>query len=236
MSTPVHEKGQSSFPAFAPNQEAENAYQRSSDEDGTLRNESEEADEPLLYEDVDIDDIDHNHLRTTTSYIDGPDHISKEARGLSPSMSVSQQREASRRLEDDLTMLHAERVVSNTTNQDSMARSKSMNRSRSRTVAEPIDDFDVGTTPIHEKTRVYQPPANPTTKFSKLFKRIHNSSWLVRYFFYISPVTILLLIPMLLGLLVFKQTAVGGVKLFWFGIWLEIVWLTLWAGRVRPPL
>lgn len=150
-------------------------------------------------------------------------------------MSVSQQREASRRLEDDLEMLRAERVVSNAekSNQDSMGRSKSMNRSRSRTNAEPIDDFDVGTTPIHEKTKVYQPPENPSTNFAKVFKKIHNSSFLVRYFFYISPLTILLLIPMLFGLLLFKQANVGGVKLFWFGIWLEVVWLTLWAGRVR---
>ncbi|TVY22365.1 putative MscS family protein [Lachnellula hyalina] len=233
MSSPVNERGQSSFPAFAPNYDGENAYQRSSDEDRTLRNdEAEEVDDPLLYHDIDMSDMDHNHLRTTTSYLNGPDHIGREARGLSPSMSVSQQRAASRRLQDDLEVLRAERVASNTTNEESLARSKSIHRSRSRTVAEPIDDFDVGTTPIHEKTRVYQPPANPTTKFSKLFKKIHNSSWLVRYFFYISPVTIILLIPMLLGLLVFKQSAIGGVKLFWFGIWLEIVWLTLWAGRI----
>jgi hypothetical protein len=231
MSTPVQEKDQYSFPAFAPNQEADLGHQRSSDDDGTLRN--DEADDPLLYE----DEIDNDHLRVTTSYSNGQDYIGKDARDLSPAMSVSQQREAARRLEDDLEMLRAERVVSNAaqSNQDSMGRSKSTNQSRSRTAVEPIDDFDVGTTPLHEKTKVYQPPENPSTKFSKIFKKIHNSSWLVRYFFYITPFTILLLIPMLLGLLIFKKSTVGGVKLFWFGIWLEVVWLTLWAGRVRLP-
>ncbi|RAL61653.1 hypothetical protein DID88_002722 [Monilinia fructigena] len=29
-----------------------------------------------------------------------------------------------------------------------------------------------------------------------------------------------------------RKTTVGGVKLFWFGIWLEIVWLTLWLARI----
>lgn len=107
-----------------------------------------------------------------------------------------------------------------------------MNRSRSRTNAEPIDDFDIGTTPLHEKTKVYQPPENPSTNFAKFFKKIHNSSFLVRWFLYITPPTILLLVPVLLGFLYEKTAKVGGVKLSWFGIWLEVVWLTLWAGRI----
>jgi hypothetical protein len=219
----MQEKEQFSFPTFQPNNPPNPTQERrSSDEDGTLQG---------------VDDgIDHNHLRVTTSYVKGADHL-----GLGDnhsSMSPSAQREASRRLDDDLEMLKAERVVSNAerSQQESMSRSRSLGRSRSRTAGpEPIDDFDVGTTPIHEKTKVYQPPENPSTSFAKLFKKIHNSSFLVRYFFYIAPLCILLLIPLLLGLLVFKRATVGGVRLFWFGIWLEIVWLTLWAGRVSFP-
>lgn len=223
MSTPITEKEQFSFPAFAPDSQPHHNDRRSSDEDGTLQGEGVE------------DSINHNHLRVTTSYINGQDRLERK-QSRSPSiMSPSAQREHSRRLDDDLEMLRAERVVSNAerSNEESVSRSKSMNRSRSRTAPEPIDDFDVDTTPIHEKTKVYQPPANPTTKISKFFKKVHQSSFLVRYFVYITPLTLLLLIPLLLGLLLFKQTTVGGVELFWFGVWLEIVWLTLWAGRVR---
>ncbi|KUJ11313.1 uncharacterized protein LY89DRAFT_689191 [Mollisia scopiformis] len=222
MSTPIQEKEQFSFPAFAADPPAnQNHERRSSDEDGTLQGEFAE------------DGVDHNHLRVTTSYASGQHQLEKE-RDRSP-MSITQQKEQSRRLDDDLEMLRAERVVSNAekSNEDSMGRSKSMmGRSRSRNPGEPVDDFDIDTTPIHEKTKIYQPPAHPTTKLAKWFKKIHNSSFLVRYFFYISPLTLLLLIPLLLGLLVFKQTTVGGVRLFWFGIWLEIVWLTLWLGRI----
>lgn len=222
MSTPIQERKQYSFPAFAPN--APNSNQnnqndrRSSDEDGTLQGQEN-------------DEIDRNHLRVTTSYVDGPDYIDRDNR--SP-MSLSQQREQSRRLDDDLEMLRAERVVSiaERTNDDSLGRSKSMARSRSRTAAEPVDDFDVDTTPLHEKTKIYKPPAHPTTKFAKIFKKIHNSVFLVRWFFYITPVTLLLLIPTLFGKFLFEDTTVGGVELFWFGIWLEIIWLTLWLGRV----
>ena len=221
MTTPINEKDSYSFPAFEPNDPTNPTRERrSSDEDGTLQGEPPD------------DSID-NHLRVTTSYVKGDDH---QYRDQSP-MSPSAQREQSRRLDDELEMLRAERVVSNAerSNQDSIGRSRSMGRSRSRTNAEPIDDFDVGTTPIHEKTKVYQPPANPSTKLAKIFKKIHHSSFLVRYFLYISPLVILLLIPLLFGLLLFKEANVGGVRLFWFGVWLEIVWLTLWAGRVRLP-
>ncbi|KAH7398038.1 mechanosensitive ion channel-like protein [Cadophora sp. MPI-SDFR-AT-0126] len=223
MSTPIQEKEQYSFPAFAPNGPNNNQYtqindRRSSDEDGTLQGH-------------DNDEIDRNHLRVTTSYADGPDYIERDNR--SP-MSLSQQREQSRRLDDDLEMLRAERVVSNAerTNDDSIGRSKSMARSRSRTAVEPVDDFDVDTTPLHEKTKIYKPPAHPTTKFAKVFKKIHNSIFLVRWLFYITPLTLLLLIPTLFGKFLFEDASVGGVELFWFGIWLEIVWLTLWLGRI----
>jgi hypothetical protein len=222
MSTPVYEKEQYSFPAFEPNLPAGVPNdRRSSDEDGTLQGEPPD------------DATDNNHLRVTTSYAKSHDHLDHPHRDASP-MSPSAQREQSRRLEDDLEMLRAERVASNAekSNQESIERSRSMGRSRSRTNAEPIDDFDVGTTPIHEKTKIYQPPANPTTKIARFFKKIHNSSFLVRYFCYITPLVLLLLIPLLFGLLLFKQATVGGVTLFWFGIWLEIVWLTLWLGRV----
>ncbi|PQE24731.1 mechanosensitive ion channel family protein [Rutstroemia sp. NJR-2017a WRK4] len=226
MSTPIHEKEQFSFPAFAPDtamhhQESEKE-RRSSDEDGTLQGEH-----------IEERHFDNNHLRPATSFTNDPEHLSK--RDHSP-MSAAAQREQSQRLDDDLEMLRAERVVSNADRAGdvhSMGRSKSIMRSRSRGGGgEPVDDFDINTTPIHEKNKIYKPPAHPATKLAKIFKKIHQSSFLVRYFFYITPITLLLLIPLMLGLFVFKNTTVGGVKLFWFGIWLEIVWLTLWAGRI----
>ncbi|RDL38596.1 uncharacterized protein BP5553_02936 [Venustampulla echinocandica] len=225
MTTPIHEQEQYSYPEFAgshgpADHETHRRGRRSSDEDGTLGGEGN-------------DGIDHNHLHVTTSYMKGDDHLNKLDRSRSP-MSPSAQREQSRRLDDELEFLRAEREASDAErlNQESMRRSKSMHRSNSRTPAVAVDDFDVDTTPIHEKTKVYQPPEAPRTTFSKFVKRIHESSFLVRYFTYIIPVSVLLLIPTLLGRFVFTKTSVGGVKLFWFGIWLEIVWLTLWAARI----
>ena len=144
--------------------------------------------------------------------------------------SPSQARAQERRLDDDLAMLQAEQRVSDT--QAELTTSHSIARSRSRR-QDPVDEFDVNTNPVHEQNAVYRPPENPTTRLARIFKKIHNSSFLVRYFMYIIPITAVLLIPLLLGTFLFKDAHVGGVELMWFSIWLEIVWLTLWAGRVR---
>lgn len=153
---------------------------------------------------------------------------------LSRRVSQSQSREEQHRLGDDLAMLQAESVVSNAQSSDKMGarltQSLSMRRSRSR--PEPVDQFDVNTNPIHEKTATFKPPENPSNNFARAFKRVHDSSFLIRYFSYIMPLVTLLLVPLLLGALVVKRANVGGVRLMWFSVWLEIVWLTLWGGRV----
>lgn len=242
MSTPIQEKEQFSFPAFPADQQHNHNQgsfpeRRSSDEDGTLQgehryedhNEHHEHHEHHQHHQQHEQHVDDNHLRIGTSFTNDPEYLSK--RTQSP-LSAAAQREQSRRLDDDLEMLRVERVISSEVKDDGQSMGKSM-VSRSRGGGgEPVDDFDVNTTPIHEKTKIYRPPAHPATALARFFKKVHGSSILVRYFVYITPLVLLLLIPVLLGLFLFKQTTVGGVKLFWFGIWLEIVWLTLWLARV----
>lgn len=157
--------------------------------------------------------------------------------------SPSQTREQSKRLDDDLMMVQIERQVSLAAEeQDRLRRGDGsedgdMYRSRSRKGGrdgrdELVDEFDIATNPIHEKAATYKPPEHPSTGFSKFIKRLHESGWLIRYFTYITPVVLILLIPLLVGALAFPNAHVGGVRLMWFSIWLEIVWLTLWAGRI----
>lgn len=173
----------------------------------------------------------NNHLTVDTA----PD-----VRVDAPPRSPSAAREERLRLEDDLALLEAERVVSRSTHEDQdedgdrqSKRSKrsSVSRSRSRK-SRDVDEFDEATNPLHEKAAVYNPPENPNTSFSRFIKKLHTSSFVVRYLTYIVPVVVLLLIPLLLGALKYKDTSVGGVELLWFSVWLEIFWLTLWAGRV----
>lgn len=143
----------------------------------------------------------------------------------------SAHREQATRLEDDLMLLQAERVASRSTQGEHKDGEQPLGRSRSRRT-DPVDEFDDATNPLHEKAAVYNPPEKPATQLAAFVKKIHHSSFIVRYFTYIVPVVLLLLIPLLIGALKFRSATVGGVELMWFAIWLEIVWLTLWAGRV----
>lgn len=168
-----------------------------------------------MVEDHPVEETNQLRLDTYTSYATGDD---RDYLRVPMERSPAQARESSQRLEDELEMLKAERVVSNAAASE-LSRSKSVNHSRSRTAIEPEDDFDIGTTPLHEKTKIYKPPSAPATKVAKLFKRVHESSWLVRYIFYITPVTLIILIPLLLGALYFNgkkssQASVGGGKQF----------------------
>ncbi|KAI9867994.1 MAG: hypothetical protein M1830_005719, partial [Pleopsidium flavum] len=205
MSTPVNEIPQ---PHFNPN----NATAGSSCDDGTYVDEGSVENNP-----------DHLNLQVKTQsagYYQSP-------------ISPSQTREQEHRLDDDLAMLQAEQVASSAQHVQSdgnLSHSISMHRSRSRR-SDPVDEFDVATNPLHEKTAGYKPPEHPSTDFAKAIKRIHNSSFLIRYFTYIVPVVALLLIPLLLGALLFKTASVGEVTLLWFSVWLELLWLLLWMGR-----
>ncbi|KAJ5781355.1 Mechanosensitive ion channel MscS [Penicillium paradoxum] len=144
----------------------------------------------------------------------------------------SARREEATRLEDDLMLLQAERMTSRSTHQpDDEHDQNSISRARSRR-SEPVDEFDEATNPLHEKAAIYKPPEKPNTQIAVFVKKLHQSSFLVRYLTYILPVVLILLIPLLVGALRFPNASVGGVELMWFAIWLEIVWLTLWAGRV----
>lgn len=149
-----------------------------------------------------------------------------------PMRTPSARREQATRLEDDLLLLQAERMTSHSTGApDDEHDRNSIKRSRSRR-SEAVDEFDEATNPLHEKTAIYKPPEKPNTQIAVFVKKLHQSSFLVRYLTYISPVVLLLLIPLLVGALRYPNASVGGVELMWFSIWLEIVWLTLWAGRV----
>lgn len=137
------------------------------------------------------------------------------------------------RLEDDLAVLEAERVVSHSTHDGQSRQSRdhhSITRTRSHRSA--VDEFDEATNPLHERAAVYKPPERPTTRVSLFVKKLHESSFVVRYLTYIVPLVVILLIPVLVGALAYPDASVGGVSLLWFSVWLEILWLTAWAGRV----
>lgn len=203
--------------------------QRSSDDDGTY------VGEDLSQKNSNPGPAPFPQLDTGAGRPRAGSHLTVDTVHMGPPGSLqspSQSREQASRLNDELAMLQVEREVSDAVEglERGQSTSRSMRRTRSRR-DDPEDEFDVATNPLHERTALYKPPENPSTKVSRFFKKVHNSSWVVRYFTYITPLVLIILIPLLLGALLFKNASVGGVKMSWFCIWLMIVWLSLWAGR-----
>jgi hypothetical protein len=137
-------------------------------------------------------------------------------------------REAANRLGDDLAVLQAERKASNGSAPE--RRSEASRREIPFRRSREIDDYALEPSGS-QRTSAFR-GERPNTGCGRVFVRVHDSVWLVRYFMYIMPVFLILLVPVLLGLFVFDRATVGDVPLLWFSIWLEIVWLSLWAARV----
>ncbi|KAI1360282.1 hypothetical protein F5Y08DRAFT_317755 [Xylaria arbuscula] len=158
----------------------------------------------------------HNHLEI-------PGRHNSEAYFLTPAGSAQH----STRLADDLALLQAERLVTNEENE--------MRRSRSRLHSSEGEKQDVFNQPAPAPT-IGQPPEAPNP-LKKIVDLVRNLPRIVRYFLYSLPITIILLIPIFLGIFLDpgKQPVIGGaggVQLLWFGIWLEVVWLSLWLARI----
>lgn len=163
--------------------------------------------------------IDHTHL-----------HV-PDAGALSPASSSHGDREVANRLNDDLELMRAERMVSRQAREDESRRSRSKNRS-----TENLEDvFDTvagaGATPTPNVTT-----AAKTTWLTRTWARLRKFPRVLRYIVYSIPPAILILIPIFLDLFAYnRHQDVGenrGVRLLWFGIWLEVIWLSLWATRV----
>ncbi|KAL2036836.1 hypothetical protein N7G274_010379 [Stereocaulon virgatum] len=222
MTTPVDEIREPSLPHH------QRSHERSSnsDDEGTLSNDFERP------ERTNTSHFSYNE-KSDDPYLRPHRTITLEQNYLGGHSTRSESREEEQRLEDDLAMLEAERMVSKSHSHNHMGeltRTHTIHHKRTR--QEPVDEFDVNTNPIHERASGFRPPDHPEGTFAKTFKRIHESSFLVRYFMYIVPLVLIILIPLMLGGLVFKRATVGGVRLLWFCVWLEVVWLTLWGGRI----
>ncbi|EME49066.1 hypothetical protein DOTSEDRAFT_67942 [Dothistroma septosporum NZE10] len=235
MSNPVHEQG--SLPSYNVNHDTAHrlgSHDKSSDEERTVIGESDE--QQFRHSHEHERETHHptrpragSHLTVQTEYEPGDP--------LRQINSPSINREQAHRLDDDLALLKIERQVSRTEEEDGLSRERSRNddgtyRSRSRKRDDNLDEFDVATNPVHEQNKVYKPVESPASGFGKFLKKVHQSNVFVRWATYIAPLTFILLIPLLLGALKFDTAVVGGVYLVWFMIWLEIVWLSLWAGRI----
>lgn len=171
-------------------------------------------------------------LDTTTTALGQHDSERTDMGAMSPSAN----RADANRLNDDLELLRAERLISNQEHEAAGAE-RITSRVRAHNV-EPDDAFNP--TVIKEETVKRKNEDASLYKFWLFLKKFPR---FVRYLLYLFPGAALLLIPVLLGGLKYNtnddRKAVGGsggVQLMWFGIWLEIVWGSLWVSRMITSL
>lgn len=148
-------------------------------------------------------------------------------------MSPAHQHAGMTQLNDDLELLRIERMMSQQeTQDDEMRRSRSKGRVHN---PEPEDAFlqlTQGQQVASEKKK------NEDAALYKFWMFMTKFPRFLRYIVYMLPGAALLLIPLLIGYFQPNEddNNVGGVKLMWFGIWLEIVWCALWVSRMISNL
>ncbi|KAK2608399.1 hypothetical protein QQS21_003085 [Conoideocrella luteorostrata] len=150
-------------------------------------------------------------------------------------MSPSNNRANASRLTDDLELLRAERYISNQEHEAAGA-TRTQSKSRAHNI-EPEDAFNPTVFPDETAPK----KKNENAALYKFWLFLKKFPRLLRYVVYLFPGAALLLIPVLLGAIRYKDGSKlvggdGGVELMWFGIWLEIVWASLWVSRMITSL
>ena len=74
--------------------------------------------------------------------------------------------------------------------------------------------------------------AEDVTRLGHIYRGILNSSILIRYLVYITPLAVLIAIPIIVGATGARYATIGGVKMYWFFAWIEVVWLSLWVSKI----
>ncbi len=70
------------------------------------------------------------------------------------------------------------------------------------------------------------------TGMGKIYDKIIKFSVVTRYMVYVVPVAAILAIPITLGATTAKETRIGGMRMLWFFIWVELVWLSIWIAKL----
>ncbi|EKV14797.1 Serine/threonine protein kinase [Penicillium digitatum PHI26] len=80
--------------------------------------------------------------------------------------------------------------------------------------------------------RADSPADGTVNRMGRFYQAVLNYSLITRYLIYVLPIAILIAIPIIVGVTVAKNAKIGGVHLYWFFTWIEIIWFSLWAAKV----
>ncbi|KAL3424169.1 mechanosensitive ion channel [Phlyctema vagabunda] len=66
----------------------------------------------------------------------------------------------------------------------------------------------------------------------RFYNKVVNFSVVTRYFVYVLPVALLIAIPIIIGAVLEPNIRIGGMRLYLFFLWIEIIWLSLWISKL----
>ncbi|KAJ5113268.1 hypothetical protein N7456_001802 [Penicillium angulare] len=70
----------------------------------------------------------------------------------------------------------------------------------------------------------------------RIYQAIYNFSIVTRYMIYVIPVGAIIAIPIIVGATASPDAKIGGVHIYWFFTWIEVVWVSLWVCKLLAKL
>lgn len=76
------------------------------------------------------------------------------------------------------------------------------------------------------------PEDGTINRLGRIYQAIYNFSIVTRYMIYVLPIGALIAIPIIVGATAAQDAYIGGVHIYWFFTWIEVVWVSLWVCKV----
>lgn len=76
------------------------------------------------------------------------------------------------------------------------------------------------------------PDDGTLNRFGRIYQAIYNFSIVTRYMIYVIPIAALIAIPIIVGATASRNARIGGVHIYWFFTWIEVVWVSLWVCKI----
>jgi small-conductance mechanosensitive channel len=80
--------------------------------------------------------------------------------------------------------------------------------------------------------RAEAPEDGTINRMGRFYQAVLNYSLITRYLIYVIPIAILIAVPIIVGATVAQYAKIGGVHIYWFFTWIEIVWFSLWTSKI----
>lgn len=76
------------------------------------------------------------------------------------------------------------------------------------------------------------PEDGSLNRMGRIYQAIYNFSIVTRYMIYVIPIGALIAIPIIVGATAAQNAYIGGVHIYWFFTWIEVVWVSLWVCKI----